>query len=151
MRCFIQTNDPVGRKAYIAIKYHVDQRNRERIEQITAALARIGLDSLCIVRDVEAWGQVALDAATLMRVSCEALDASELVVVDLTEKGVGIGIEAGYAYARGIPIVTIAEAGADVSTTLEGISRSVSFYRDAEELERVLAAACTRIRQAAQS
>jgi len=30
------------------------------------------------------------------------------MVVDLTEKGVGVGIEAGYARARGIPIVTIA-------------------------------------------
>jgi 2'-deoxynucleoside 5'-phosphate N-hydrolase len=94
---------------------------------------------------------VTLDATTLMRASFDAIDASELVVVDLTEKGVGIGIEAGYAYARGVPIVTVAEAGADISTTLRGISASVSFYRDAGELERALAAACTRVRQATQS
>jgi 2'-deoxynucleoside 5'-phosphate N-hydrolase len=137
----------VGGQAYIAIKYHPDQRNRNRIEHITRALARIGLDSVCTVRDVEAWGQVSLDARTLMQVSFNAIDASELVIVDLTEKGVGIGIEAGYAYARGVPIVTVAEAGADISTTLEGISRSVSFYRDAEELGQAVSAAWGLLRR----
>jgi 2'-deoxynucleoside 5'-phosphate N-hydrolase len=132
----------VGGQAYIAIKYHPDRRNRDKIEQITRALARIGLGSVCIVRDVEAWGQVSLDATSLMQVSFDAIDASELVVVDLTEKGVGIGIEAGYAYARGVPILTVAEAGTDISTTLKGISRSVSFYRDAEELGQAISAAC---------
>jgi 2'-deoxynucleoside 5'-phosphate N-hydrolase len=141
MRCSIQTDEPATGRAYIAIKYHPDQRNRDRIEQITSALAGIGLDTVCIVRDVEAWGEVTVDAKTLMQISFDAIDTSQLVVIDLTEKGVGIGIEAGYAYARNVPIMVIAEAGADISTTLQGIAESVSFYSNAQELQQVLGAA----------
>lgn len=78
-----------------------------------------------------------------MRISFEAIDASELIVVDLTEKGVGVGIEAGYAFARGIPIVAIAEAGAVISETLRGISTRITSYGSTEELRQALAEACS--------
>ncbi|HEX9925880.1 MAG TPA: hypothetical protein VGD99_24705 [Anaerolineae bacterium] len=41
------------------------------------------------------------------------IDSSEVVVIELSAKGVGLGIEAGYAYARRIPIVTIARTGSN--------------------------------------
>ena len=90
-------------KAYLAIKYHADNANRDRIEGITAALAACGIRTLCIARDVEQWGAVHFDAHTLMQKSFDAIDACDLVVVDLTEKGVGIGIEAGYALRDAFP------------------------------------------------
>jgi 2'-deoxynucleoside 5'-phosphate N-hydrolase len=150
-RCSIQTDEPAIGRAYIAIKYHPDQRNRERIERITAALTRMGLDTVCIVRDLEAWGRVTVDAKTLMQKSFDAIDASQLVVIDLTEKGVGIGIEAGYGYARNVPIVVIAETGADISTTLQGIAESVGFYSNAQELEQALAAALPNLSASAKT
>ncbi len=57
-----------------------------------------------------------------------AIDWSDLAIVDLTEKGVGVGIEAGYAHAQGKEIVTIAQRGADISATLRGISARVILY-----------------------
>ncbi len=56
----------------------------------------------------------------------------------MTEKGVGLGIEAGYAYAKGIPIITIAERGSDISETLKGISKEIFFYDNIEDLELLL-------------
>ena len=73
-----------------------------------------------------------------MRRTFAEIDASDLVVVDLTEKGVGVGIEAGYAHAKQIPIVTIAQRGADISATLQGISRAVFFYDGLDDLERII-------------
>jgi nucleoside 2-deoxyribosyltransferase len=70
--------------------------------------------------------------------SFEEIDSSDLVVVDLTEKGVGLGIEAGYAHARGIPVVTIARQGADISQTLRGISAQVLWYEGRDDLKRVV-------------
>ncbi len=135
-------------KAYLAIKYHADNANRPRIEGISAALEACGFETVCIVRDVERWGQVQLDPADLMARSFAELDGCDVVVVDISEKGVGVGIEAGYAYARRIPICTIAAhrspegtqgggslwEGADVPTTLRGISREVFEYRQLGEL-----------------
>jgi nucleoside 2-deoxyribosyltransferase len=57
-------------------------------------------------------------------------------VVELSEKGVGVGIEAGYARAKGKPIITVARRESDVSDTLRGISREVFIYQDKGELEK---------------
>ncbi|MFP4395428.1 MAG: nucleoside 2-deoxyribosyltransferase [Anaerolineales bacterium] len=121
-------------QAYLAIKYHADNRNRPLIEAISAALAQVGFETVCIIRDVEQWGAVHLSPEALMRASFAALADSDLLVVELSEKGVGIGIEAGYAYATGIPIVTIARRGADISTTLRGISQRVGWYDGYDEV-----------------
>jgi nucleoside 2-deoxyribosyltransferase len=126
-------------RAYIAIKYHPDSRNRSAIDRISRALEENGYDTVCIARDVEEWGQVHLAPEELMQRSFEALDGSDIVIVDLTEKGVGIGIEAGYAWARGIPIVTIAKSGSDISSTLQGISWAVVGYDGYDELVELFA------------
>ena len=121
-------------KAFLAIKYHADNANRPRIEGIAAALETCGFETVCIARDVERWGQVQLDPAELMARSLAEIDGCDVVVVDVSEKGVGVGIEAGYAYARRVPILTIAAQGADVPATLQGISREVFQYRQLGEL-----------------
>ncbi len=121
-------------RAYIAIKYHPDHKNRPVIEQISTALEQSGFDTICVTRDLEKWAQVHFTPAELMQKSFEAIDASDIVVVELTEKGVGVGIEAGYAWAKRIPIVTIAKKGADISTTLQGISQRLLYYDGFDEL-----------------
>lgn len=125
-------------RAYIAIKYHPDHRNRARIEAIGAALEACGFDTVCVIRDVERWGEVDLSPHELMKRTFLAIDGSDLVVVDLTEKGVGVGIEAGYAHARAKPIVSIAERGSDISATLRGISTEVVLYRQDADLPKLL-------------
>jgi len=121
-------------KAYIAIKYYPNNQNRPLIEQISNALEQNGFDTVCVVRDLENWGQLHFAPQELMRRSFEEIDASDLVVIELTEKGVGLGIEAGYAWAKQIPVVTIAKRGADISTTLQGISQRVFWYDDFDDL-----------------
>ncbi len=129
LRCYNEPMDPQNpMRAYIAIKYHEDNGNRDQIEAISNALEACGFDTVCIARDVERWGEVDLSPHELMTHTFKAIDWSDLVVVDLTEKGVGVGIEAGYAHAQGKEIVTIAQRGADISATLRGISARVIVY-----------------------
>ena len=120
--------------AYLGIKYHPDHRNRERIALITDALAAVGYATTCITRDVEQWGTISFSPQELMARTFAVIEASKLCVIDLTEKGVGLGIEAGYAFAKGIPIVTVAQTGADISETLRGISQTVGFYQSLGDL-----------------
>ena len=126
-------------KAYIAIKYHADHSNRERIEGISAALERQGLETVCITRDLEKWGAVQFDSGTLMQRTFDEIDTSNVVIVDLTEKGVGVGIEAGYAFAKHIPVVTIARKGSDISETLRGISQEILLYDQYDDLAYLFA------------
>ena len=123
-------------KAYISIKYHADNSNKDCIEKISSALERNGFETVCIARDIEKWGEIQLSPHELMQRALAEIDSSNLLVVDLTEKGVGLGIEAGYAYAKKIPIVVIARQGSDISTTLRGIARKLFLYDEFEELNQ---------------
>jgi nucleoside 2-deoxyribosyltransferase len=121
-------------KAYIGLKFHQDARNRHTIDLISEALNSAGFETVCIHRDVEFFGQVQLTPKDLMAQTFDIIRSCQLVVIELTEKGVGLGIEAGYAHARDIPVVTVAYQGADISNTLRGISRETYSYNDAEGL-----------------
>lgn len=125
-------------KAYIGIKYYEDFRNRNIIEKISLVLENRGYETSCIVRDTEQWGLVRLEPHELMKATFDEIDSCDIVIIDLSEKGVGLGIEAGYAFAKGIPIITIAEEASDISTTMQGISRQVISYRDIDEIEKRL-------------
>jgi hypothetical protein len=121
-------------RLFLSVKYHPDHRNRPHVEAVLAALEAAGHACTCIVRDLEAWGQASYSPAELMRRTFTVIDGCEALAVELSEKGVGVGLEAGYAHARGLPVYTLLPAGADLSTTLEGLSAQVVRYRSEAEL-----------------
>ena len=130
-----------ARTVYLAIKFHADHRNRELVDRISAVFEKHGLTTICAARDFEKWGQVSFDAHDLMQRALEAIHRSAAVVVEFTEKGVGLGIEAGYAAALDIPVFVLLRPEAEVSTTLDGISTDVFRYADDDSLN----SAATRI------
>ena len=122
-------------KVFISIKFHEDSVNRERIDILCGLARRHGMEPVCIPAKGRQPGLSTPDSQVLMRQTFLELRDSKLVIVDLTEKGVGVGIEAGYARARGIPIATIADAGSEISETLLGISDRVFYYENWEALD----------------
>lgn len=125
-------------KAYIGIKYYQDYSNQLTIEGISSILEEKGYETICLARDFDAQDEIISDPQTLMKSTVQKIDHCDLVVIDLSEKGVGLGIEAGYAFAKGIPIITIAKIGSEISETLEGISERVIFYNNMEDLKDLL-------------
>lgn len=130
-------------KIFLSIKYHPDYHNRDLIEAIAQALQPHRV--VCIARDIEQWGKKKFDSAELMQRTFEEIDSSDIVVVELSEKGVGVGIEAGYARAKGKSIITVARRGSDISQTLRGISKDVFIYQDANELKKFFGTLMTQI------
>lgn len=120
--------------AYVGIKYHADNSNRDLIERLTVALEQAGVDTSVMARDHERWGNVSFSPSELMGLTFKLIDESDAVIIDLSEKGVGLGIEAGYGYARGKPVYVVAREGSDISDTLAGITKDVFLYRQPEEL-----------------
>ena len=106
--------------AYLGIKYHADHRNRDQINFLSSLIEEFGFSVTCITRDIEAWGKVSFTPDELMEKTFQIIEDSDVVIIDLSEKGVGLGIEAGYAYSRDIPVIAIANK-TDISTTLLGI------------------------------
>ncbi len=125
-------------KVFISIKYHEDSANRERIDTLCNLARRHGMEPGCMPAQISQAGLSSPDAQELMRRTFLELRVSKLVIVDITEKGVGVGIEAGYARARGIPIATIAETGSEISETLAGISDRVFYYENWNALDKFM-------------
>ncbi len=76
-------------KAFISVKYHADMCNRAHIEDIAGALEGNGCETMCIVRDVERWGELRFDARGLMQQTFASIRWCDVLVVDASEKGVG--------------------------------------------------------------
>jgi 2'-deoxynucleoside 5'-phosphate N-hydrolase len=121
-------------RAYLGAKYYEDNRNREDIELLSNVLKRNGIETVCIARDVEQWGNMQLPSTELMQKTLYEIDHSDIVILEMSEKGVGLGIEAGYACARRKPIVVLMKEGKELSTTMKGIASLVISYRRTEEI-----------------
>jgi len=117
---------------YYGVKYYADGHNRAVTERRLENLESLGFTTRFALRDLEDWGRVELEPAELMRSTLQLIDESDLVVLDLSEKGVGLGIEAGYARARAKPVITIVTKGKEISATLQGISEQAYVY-DSED------------------
>jgi hypothetical protein len=123
---------------YIGIKYKEDMSNQADIERICAFLEAAGVRTYCTVRDMEAWGRNHVPPALLMEESLKQIDRCDLVLLELSEKGVGLGIEAGYAHARKKPVIVIAKLGTDLSFTVQGIADRIIIYADDRHLQEQL-------------
>lgn len=121
-------------KAYLVIKFKEDNSNKNLIEAISIVLKKMDIETIVMARDYEKWGEVKFTPEVLMQKTFEIIDSSDLLIVEFSEKGVGIGIEAGYAFAKLKPIFIIAKEGSDISSTLQGIAKDIIFYNNPEEL-----------------
>jgi 2'-deoxynucleoside 5'-phosphate N-hydrolase len=121
-------------KAYLAIKFKEDFSNRNMIEDISNILKKSDIETVVMARDFEKWGEIKSTPKKLMRETFKEIDSSDIIVIEFSEKGVGLGIEAGYAYAKQKPIFVIAKNGSDISSTLEGIAKEVIFYDHLDDL-----------------
>lgn len=125
-------------KAYIAIKHYQDFRNKELVDNIAEALEQKGYETVCFIRDMEKGGSVNFEPAQMMQMVFEKISQCDLFVVDISEKGVGLGIASGLAYSKGIPVVVVAKNGSDIPTTLRGIANKVLFYDKANDIRTVM-------------
>ncbi len=121
-------------KVYLAAKFYEDHRNKFLTEKVTSALERNGL---CVKSMVNCEGRRNnfLNSCELMKKTFEMIEECDLVIIEFSEKGVGLGIEAGYAYAIQKPIIVIAKKGLEISNTLLGIAVRVSYYERIGDLE----------------
>ncbi len=132
-------------KAYIALKYYEDFRNRYIVDSIEKALNKLNVKGSCIIRDFKYERKEAYTPKELMDITFSEIDRSDFIIIEYTEKGVGLGIEAGYAYANGKPIIILAKEKSDISNTILGIVDIVQFYNDINDIEGKVVASVTEI------
>lgn len=106
------------------------------INHLTEVFRDMGIDLYCFVRDEEDWGKQVFTPVEVMDRALARIDRTEVMVVEFSEKGVGVGIEIGYAVAKNIPVIVIAPPEADISGTLQGVMKLLLRYQNPEDLRK---------------
>jgi 2'-deoxynucleoside 5'-phosphate N-hydrolase len=76
----------------------------------------------------------------MMQQAMADIDNCNILIALITAgKGIGIGIEAGYAKAKGKPVIYVRQKDAEHSTTVSGISDFQIVYLDTNDLQEQLA------------
>jgi len=121
-------------KMFLSIKFHEDGSNSELIKNIISSSKKSNNEMVSIFTDYENEGKKHFEPKELMQITFVAINSCEILIVEFSQKGVGLGIEAGYAFAKGIPVYVVAKVGSEISDTLKGISKEIFFYNAIEDL-----------------
>lgn len=83
----------------------------------------------------------------MMQQAMTEMDQCDLLLAETSDKGIGIGIEVGYAKAKGKPVIYLRQKDAAHSSTVSGISDFQIIYLDSSELQVKLAAVLREIKK----
>ncbi len=122
-------------KAFLSIKYYDDMKNKPLMEKICFQIENKGINVFLFARNVQNYGPCKLSGQEVMDIAFDEIKKSDIIIVEASEISIGVGIEAGVAYANNIPIYTIAQKEAYVSNSIKGISKKCFFYDIPEDLK----------------
>jgi len=79
-----------------------------------------------------------VDDKKLMEEALAEIDKSDMLLAEASDKSVGVGLEAGYAKAKGKKIVYLYKKGTEKQQTISGISDLLIEYESAEDIIKEL-------------
>ena len=83
----------------------------------------------------------------MMNQALADIDSCDMLIAETSHKGIGIGVEAGYAKAKNKPIVYLRHENAEHSTTVSGISDFQIIYTDTSDLKNKLKDAVSKLKE----
>jgi len=81
----------------------------------------------------------------MMQQAMADIDKCDILIAEVSDKGIGIGIEAGYAKAKNKKVIYVRQEYTEHSTTFSGISDFQIIYNDHNDLQKKLACAINKI------
>lgn len=131
------------KKAFISISFKKKNKLENEIASITEVLKKHDINPFVFVNayifspDKE---KEMMDKAT------KEIAISNLLIAEVTDKAIGVGIEIGYAYALGKKIIYLRKKQAEYSMTVGGIADKQIMYSNNEDLKTKLGKALSKLR-----
>ena len=119
-------------RAYISISYNKRHELKEELNAIIAVLKNAAIESFVFVDNFKF---NASEEKEMMQQAMQSMEECDLLIAETTDKGIGIGVEVGYAKAKAKPVIYIRNKNAEHSTTVSGISDFKIVYADIKDLE----------------
>lgn len=122
-------------KAYISVGIKNRKTLIAEIAAICATLEEFGITPHIFVDN---YSFQASEEKTMMDTAFREIDDSDFLVAETSEKGIGVGIEIGYAKALGKRVIYLRNQSAEHSTTASGTSDFQVIYDSVENLNTEL-------------
>lgn len=121
--------------AYISLSYSHRNRLEPIVQVIRSTLQQQGITPFVFVDNYHFARE---EETAMMQQALADIDACDLFVAETSDKAIGIGVEAGYARARGKQVLYLRHHEAEHSTTVAGISHHCLVYKNAADLQQQL-------------
>jgi nucleoside 2-deoxyribosyltransferase len=130
-------------RAYVAVSFSNRKLLNNEIAAITDTLKMYEVIPFVFVDSYQFSPEQEQD---MMKKAMEEIDDSEILIAEISEKAIGVGIEAGYAKAKGKTVIYVRHKEAGHSTTASGISDFHIIYTDTADLQSQLAAVINKLK-----
>lgn len=125
----------MNHQAFLSVSFHQRRYLNAEIEQIIDVLKQFNIEMIDFTM------QFRFEAGQdreMMRLACAKIAESDILIAEVSEKAIGVGIEVGYAAALGKTIIYLRRANAEYSTTVGGLATEIIVYQNVIDLGRQL-------------
>ncbi len=119
------------KKVFISYSYKKREQFQNMDLEIKKALTRIGFEGYSFVFDQHL--KFKNDQEMMVKVLGK-IDECDILIAELSDKQVGIGLEVGYAKAKNKRIIYIKRIDAAYSTTVGGVADDIIDYKNCTDL-----------------
>ena len=129
-------------KAYISLSFAKRYSLVEEVSSIIETLKKLNIEPFIFI---DSYKFTPSQEKEMMEQAMLFIDSCDLLIAETTDKGIGIGVEVGYAKGKGKPVIYIRNKNGEHSTTVSGISDFQIIYDNLFDLKRQLAVTLTAI------
>ena len=121
--------------AYISVSFSNRKMMDKEITDIVDSLKNLNISSLVFVDNYEF---DLTQERQMMKQAMADIDNCDMLIAETSYKGIGVGIEVGYAKAKGKKVIYLRHIDKEHSTTVSGISDFKIIYIDTNDLKKQL-------------
>jgi nucleoside 2-deoxyribosyltransferase len=119
-------------KVYIAASYSKRNQIQDELSAVKETLTKQSLTPFVFIDN---YNFNSSQSKEMMETAFAEIDKSSLLIAEVSDKAIGIGVEIGYAKAKNKPVIYLRNANAEHSTTVAGTSDHILIYNNANDLE----------------
>ena len=129
-------------KSYISVSYSKRKFLNKELNAIVEVLNNLSIEPFVFVDN---YNFDSTQERQMMEQVMIDIESCDLLIAETSDKGIGIGIEVGYAKAKKKPIVYLRHKNAKHSSTVSGISDHQIVYCDIDDLRNQLTNTINRL------
>ena len=127
-------------KVCVTTRFKGDE-NKNDIINLCAAVRAAGMEDFSFIRDIENYQKTFSDPKELWKRAKEEIEKCDALLIDISDNpSGGRVIEAGIAYALGMPIIVLVKKGLIHKEVYDGIGSAIITYDTYEDVTKELTA-----------